>query len=41
LDDGRFPHADQAYRTILSLPLYTRMQEADQRRVVEALAELL
>lgn len=41
LDDGRFPHADQAYRAILSLPLYTRMQEADQRRVIEALAELL
>lgn len=41
LQDGQFPHADQAYRTILSLPLYTRMQEADQRRVIEALAELL
>jgi dTDP-4-amino-4,6-dideoxygalactose transaminase len=41
LQDGRFPHADEAYRTILSLPLYTRMQEADQQRVIEALAELL
>jgi len=41
LRDEQFPHADQAFRTILSLPLYTRMQKADQRRVCDALAELL
>jgi dTDP-4-amino-4,6-dideoxygalactose transaminase len=41
LRDGQFPHADQAFRTILSLPLFTRMQKADQRRVGDALAELL
>jgi dTDP-4-amino-4,6-dideoxygalactose transaminase len=41
LRDGQFPHADQAFRTILSLPLYTRMQKADQLRVCDALAELL
>ena len=41
LQEGQFPHADQAFRTLLSLPLYTRMQETDQQRVIDALAELL
>lgn len=36
-----FPHADAAYQTILSLPLFTAMSDADQDRVITALHELL
>ena len=36
-----FPVAEAAYQTILSLPLYTRMHDADQERVIAALHELL
>jgi dTDP-4-amino-4,6-dideoxygalactose transaminase len=36
-----FPEADAAYRSMLSLPLYTKMSDADQTRVIRALQELL
>ncbi|HYD78300.1 MAG TPA: DegT/DnrJ/EryC1/StrS family aminotransferase [Paucimonas sp.] len=37
----QFPHADAAYHAMLSLPLYTKMTDADQGRVIRALRELL
>lgn len=36
-----FPNAMRGYEAALSLPLYTRMSEADQTRVIEALKEIL
>ncbi|MBX3645659.1 MAG: DegT/DnrJ/EryC1/StrS family aminotransferase [Rubrivivax sp.] len=36
-----FPHSDHAYRHLLSLPIYTRMQPADVQRVIEALRAAL
>lgn len=41
LDAADFPVAEAAYGSMLSLPLYTRMSNADQDRVVAALRELL
>lgn len=35
--DADFPVAENSYATMLSLPLYTRMSDADQSRVVAAL----
>ncbi len=32
----QFPHSQQAYERMVSLPLYTRMTDADVQRVVEA-----
>jgi dTDP-4-amino-4,6-dideoxygalactose transaminase len=37
----RFPHSQHAFETMLSLPLYTRMREADVDRVAAALHEAL
>ncbi len=37
----RFPHAEAAYQALLTLPLYTRMSDADQARVIATLRELL
>ncbi|MBN9573383.1 DegT/DnrJ/EryC1/StrS family aminotransferase [Alicycliphilus denitrificans] len=37
----QFPHADAAYRAMLSLPLFTAMHDAEQDRVIAALRELL
>lgn len=37
----QFPKADAAYQRMLSLPLYTKMTDADQTRVIHALRELL
>jgi dTDP-4-amino-4,6-dideoxygalactose transaminase len=37
----KFPHADAAYQSMLSLPLYTSMTDADQQRVISNLHELL
>lgn len=37
----QFPEADAAYQSMLSLPLYTKMTDADQQRVISALKELL
>lgn len=36
-----FPQADAAYLSMLSIPLYTAMADADQQRVVDALQEVL
>lgn len=36
-----YPAAESAWTQQLSLPLYTRMRESDQDRVIEALCELL
>ena len=36
-----FPQADAAYLSMLSIPLYTAMVDADQQRVVDALQEVL
>lgn len=36
-----FPVADAAYRSMLSIPLYTRMTASDQARVIEALREVI
>jgi len=36
-----FPVADACYESMLSLPLYTKMSDADQDRVVRTLRELL
>jgi dTDP-4-amino-4,6-dideoxygalactose transaminase len=36
LEPGRFPHSQRAYECMVSLPLYTRMSDADADRVVEA-----
>ncbi len=38
---GDFPVADASFETMLSLPLYTRMSEADAGRVASAVAELV
>ncbi|WP_317201070.1 DegT/DnrJ/EryC1/StrS family aminotransferase [Janthinobacterium sp.] len=37
----QFPQAEQAYHCMLSLPLYTKMTDEDQGRVIRALRELL
>ena len=37
----QFPEADAAYQSMLSLPLYTKMTDADQQRVISTLKELL
>jgi dTDP-4-amino-4,6-dideoxygalactose transaminase len=37
----QFPVAEASYHTMLTLPLYTRMTDADQERVVAAMHELL
>ena len=36
-----FPHSQQAYEAMVSLPLYTRMTQADVQRVVDALSAAL
>ena len=41
LTPEQFPQADAAYHTMVSLPLFTAMGDADQERVVAALHELL
>ncbi|MGJ9420543.1 DegT/DnrJ/EryC1/StrS family aminotransferase [Massilia sp. CMS3.1] len=40
-DPGRFPVAEAAFDAMLTLPLYTRMRDADQERVIHALHTLL
>jgi dTDP-4-amino-4,6-dideoxygalactose transaminase len=37
----QFPQADASYQSLLTLPLYTRMRDTDQARVMAALKELL
>ena len=41
LTTDMFPFADDAYRSMLSIPLFTAMTDADQLRVIDALHELL
>lgn len=36
-----FPHADAAYRSMVSIPLFTAMSDDDQGRVIAALREIL
>ena len=37
----QFPNAEASYHALLTLPLYTRMGDADQARVIATLTELL
>ncbi|MDB5909340.1 MAG: UDP-4-amino-4,6-dideoxy-N-acetyl-beta-L-altrosamine transaminase [Massilia sp.] len=41
LSPEQFPAAEASYHAMLTLPLYTRMTDADQQRVIAALHELL
>jgi dTDP-4-amino-4,6-dideoxygalactose transaminase len=41
LQPAQFPHSQRAYERMVSLPLYTRMGEADVMRVAAAARELL
>jgi dTDP-4-amino-4,6-dideoxygalactose transaminase len=41
LSPARFPVAEACYPRMLTLPLYTKMTDADQDRVIESLHELL
>lgn len=40
-DPESFPVAEAAFEAMLTLPLYTRMRDADQERVIQALRTLL
>jgi dTDP-4-amino-4,6-dideoxygalactose transaminase len=40
-DARLFPAAEASYASMLTLPLYTKMSDADQQRVIDALRELL
>jgi dTDP-4-amino-4,6-dideoxygalactose transaminase len=41
LSPAQFPVAEASFQSMLTLPLYTRMNDADQERVVAAVHELL
>ena len=41
LDAAMFPHSQHAYERMVSLPLYTRMSDADVQRVVQAVRRVL
>jgi dTDP-4-amino-4,6-dideoxygalactose transaminase len=41
LSPEQFPSAEASYQSMLTLPLYTRMSDADQQRVIGALHALL
>ena len=41
LDAAQFPHSQRAYERMVSLPLYTRMTDADVQRVVQAVRRAL
>ena len=41
LQPAMFPHSQQAYERMLSLPIYTRMSNADVQRVVAAVRAAL
>ena len=41
LDARQFPQSQRAYEALISLPIYTRMQEADVLRVCDALKAVL
>ncbi len=41
LNPAHFPVAEASYASMLTLPLYTKMSDPDQQRVIDALRELL
>jgi dTDP-4-amino-4,6-dideoxygalactose transaminase len=41
LSPEQFPVAEAAFKCMLSLPLYTKMSDADQQRIIDHLRELL
>lgn len=41
LTQAQFPAAEAAYQSMLTLPLYTKMSDADQQRIIDNLRELL
>lgn len=41
LDAARFPHSQRAYERMVSLPLYTKMSDADVQRVIDAVRRAL
>ncbi|MES2016972.1 MAG: DegT/DnrJ/EryC1/StrS family aminotransferase [Pseudomonadota bacterium] len=41
LSPEQFPVAERAYHSMLTLPLYTKMSDADQQRIIDNLWELL
>jgi dTDP-4-amino-4,6-dideoxygalactose transaminase len=41
LQAAQFPHSQHAYERMLSLPIYTRMSDADVERVVDAVRQAL
>jgi dTDP-4-amino-4,6-dideoxygalactose transaminase len=41
LTPAQFPHSQKAYERIVSLPLYTRMSDADVQRVIAAVKQAL
>jgi len=41
LTSAMFPHSDAAYQSMVSIPLFTAMTDADQDRVIAALREVL
>ena len=41
LAPAMFPHSQHAYERMLSLPIYTRMRDADVERVVDAVRAAL
>lgn len=41
LSEEEYPVADDAYQSMISLPLYTKMTDADQDRVITALKDIL
>ncbi|MGA0610324.1 DegT/DnrJ/EryC1/StrS family aminotransferase [Caldimonas sp. KR1-144] len=41
LDAARFPHSQRAYERMVSLPLYTKMSDADVQRVIDAVGQAL
>jgi len=41
LSEANYPIAEEAYQTMISLPLYTKMSNVDQERVIAALKDIL
>lgn len=41
LKPGQFPHSHKAYEHMLSLPIYTKMTDADVQRVITAVSDCL
>jgi dTDP-4-amino-4,6-dideoxygalactose transaminase len=41
LEPAMFPHSQKAYERLVSLPIYSRMTDADVERVVSAVRQVL